>query len=196
MLENVRGRVEHLQAADLVRARVVPALRALAHTASASLFPSVRLTWCRMSFVHLHVHTNFSFGDGAGRIDELVGAAQRLGMPALAITDHDGLYGAVRFYQACKAAGVKPIVGVEISVESVLAPPAVSPRRPAATLPRPRAPGSPPPAPPPPVVERRAKRRPPASRSAWRGDEHGSGRRRGADHGRAGGGGAGDEGEL
>jgi error-prone DNA polymerase len=73
-----------------------------------------------MSFVHLHVHTNFSFGDGAGRIDELVGAAQRLGMPALAITDHDGLYGAVRFYQACKAAGVKPIVGVEISVESVL----------------------------------------------------------------------------
>ena len=107
-------------------ARVVPALRALAHTASAPLFPSVRLTWCRMSFVHLHVHTNFSFGDGAGRIDELVGAAQRLGMPALAITDHDGLYGAVRFYQACKAAGVKPIVGVEISVESVLAPPAVS----------------------------------------------------------------------
>ena len=74
-----------------------------------------------MSFVHLHVHSNFSFGDGAGRIDELVGAARRLGMPALAITDHDGLYGAVRFYQACKAAGVKPIVGVEISVESVLA---------------------------------------------------------------------------
>ena len=73
-----------------------------------------------MSFIHLHVHTNFSFGDGAGRIDELVQAAQRLGMPALAITDHDGLYGAVRFYQACKAAGVKPIIGVEISVESVL----------------------------------------------------------------------------
>ena len=77
-----------------------------------------------MSFVHLHVHTNFSFGDGAGRIDELVDAARRFGMPALAITDHDGLYGAVRFYQACKAAGVKPIVGVEISVESVLAAPA------------------------------------------------------------------------
>ena len=53
-----------------------------------------------MSFIHLHVHTNFSFGDGAGRIDELVQAALRLGMPALAITDHDGLYGAVRFYQA------------------------------------------------------------------------------------------------
>ncbi len=75
-----------------------------------------------MSFVHLHVHTNFSLGDGAGRIDELVAAARQAGMPALAITDHDGLYGAVRFYQACKAAGVKPIVGVEIAVESILAP--------------------------------------------------------------------------
>jgi error-prone DNA polymerase len=73
-----------------------------------------------MSFAHLHVHTNFSLGDGASRIDELVAAAKRSGMPALAITDHDGLYGAVRFYQACKAAGVKPIVGVEIAVESVL----------------------------------------------------------------------------
>ena len=73
-----------------------------------------------MSFVHLHTHSNFSLGDGAGRIDELVAAARRFGMPALAITDHDGLYGAVRFYQACKAAGIKPIVGVEISVESML----------------------------------------------------------------------------
>ncbi len=144
MLESVRGRVEHLQAADLVRARVVPALRAPAHTASALLFPSVRLTWCRMSFVHLHVHTNFSFGDGAGRIDELVGAAQRLGMPALAITDHDGLYGAVRFYQACKAAGVKPIVGVEISVESVLAtPPAPQETAGGDPAPVPPVPGSP-----------------------------------------------------
>ena len=80
-----------------------------------------------MSFVHLHVHTNFSFGDGAGRIDELVDAARRLGMPALAVTDHDGLYGAVRFYQACKAAGVKPIVGVEISVEPILAAPGALP---------------------------------------------------------------------
>jgi error-prone DNA polymerase len=80
-----------------------------------------------MSFVHLHMHSNFSLGDGAGRIDELVAAARRYGMPALAITDHDGLYGAVRFYQACKAADIKPIVGVEISVESVLASPAELP---------------------------------------------------------------------
>ena len=76
-----------------------------------------------MSFVHLHTHTNFSFGDGACRIPELVTRAAELGMPALAVTDHEGLYGAVRFYQACKAAGIKPIVGVELTVE-----PAVGPR--------------------------------------------------------------------
>jgi error-prone DNA polymerase len=69
-----------------------------------------------MSFVHLHVHTNFSFGDGACRIPELVAAAAGMGMPALAATDHEGLYGAVRFYQACKAAGIKPIIGVELTV--------------------------------------------------------------------------------
>ena len=58
-----------------------------------------------MSFVHLHTHTTFSFGDGACRIPEVVARAAELGMPALAVTDHEGLYGAVRFYQACKAAG-------------------------------------------------------------------------------------------
>ena len=70
-----------------------------------------------MSFVHLHAHTNFSFGDGAARIPELVAAAAGMGMPALVATDHEGLYGAVRFYQACKEAGIKPIVGVELTVE-------------------------------------------------------------------------------
>ena len=70
-----------------------------------------------MSFAHLHVHTNFSFGDGAARIPELVAAAAGMNMPALAVTDHEGLYGAVRFYQACQAAGIKPIVGVELTVE-------------------------------------------------------------------------------
>ncbi|MCX6371826.1 MAG: DNA polymerase III subunit alpha [Actinobacteria bacterium] len=74
-----------------------------------------------MSFVHLHTHTNFSFGDGACRIPELVAAAAGMGMPALAVTDHEGLYGAVRFYQACKAAGIKPIVGVELTVEPAVA---------------------------------------------------------------------------
>ena len=75
-----------------------------------------------MSFVHLHTHTSFSFGDGACRIPELVMRAAELGMPALAVTDHEGLYGAVRFYQACEAAGVKPIVGVELTVEPVVGP--------------------------------------------------------------------------
>jgi hypothetical protein len=46
-----------------------------------------------------------------------VARAAELGMPALAVTDHEGLYGAVRFYQACKAAGIKPIIGVELTVE-------------------------------------------------------------------------------
>ncbi len=75
-----------------------------------------------MSFVHLHTHTTFSFGDGACRIPELVMRAAELGMPALAVTDHEGLYGAVRFYQACKAAGIKPIVGVELTVEPAVGP--------------------------------------------------------------------------
>ena len=73
-------------------------------------------------FVHLHTHTTFSFGDGACRIPELVMRAAELGMPALAVTDHEGLYGAVRFYQACKAAGIKPIVGVELTVEPAVGP--------------------------------------------------------------------------
>ena len=128
-----------------------------------------------MSFVHLHVHTNFSFGDGAGRIDELVDAARRLGMPALAVTDHDGLYGAVRFYQACKAAGIKPIVGVEISVESILAAAGVTAAGAAAESTAPsiagegRAAAQPPPALSPPCVERRAPQRPRAWASRRRG---------------------------
>jgi len=73
-----------------------------------------------VTFVHLHLHTNFSFGDGACRIDQVVARAAELDMPALAVTDHEGLYGAVRFYQACKAAGIKPIVGVELTVEPVV----------------------------------------------------------------------------
>ena len=73
-------------------------------------------------FVHLHLHTTFSFGDGACRINEVVMRAAELGMPALAVTDHEGLYGAVRFYQACKAAGIKPIVGVELTVEPAVGP--------------------------------------------------------------------------
>ena len=66
-----------------------------------------------MSFVHLHTHSHYSLLDGLAKIDGLVREAKRLGMPALAITDHGNLYGAVEFYKACKAEGIKPIIGVE-----------------------------------------------------------------------------------
>lgn len=65
------------------------------------------------SFVHLHVHTEYSMLDGAARVGELVRAAAQLGMPALAITDHGNLYGAYDFYTQANAAGVAPILGVE-----------------------------------------------------------------------------------
>ena len=64
-------------------------------------------------FAHLHVHTEFSMLDGASRLPDLVGEAARLGMPALAMTDHGTLYGAYDFYKAATAAGVKPIIGLE-----------------------------------------------------------------------------------
>jgi len=68
-------------------------------------------------FVHLHVHSPFSFLDGTSPIDELVQRAAELDMPALAITDHNNLSGAVRFHKACHQAGIKPIIGAEVTVE-------------------------------------------------------------------------------
>ena len=65
-------------------------------------------------FVHLHTHTEFSLLDGAARIDELVETARAMGQPAIAITDHGVLYGAVDFYAKATAAGVKPIIGCEM----------------------------------------------------------------------------------
>ena len=64
-------------------------------------------------FVHLHTHTEYSLLDGAARIGELVDHAKALGQPAVSITDHGVLYGAVEFYAAAKAAGINPIVGCE-----------------------------------------------------------------------------------
>ena len=69
-----------------------------------------------MAFVHLHVHTEYSLLDGACRIEKLVNKAKSLGQTALAITDHGVMYGAVAFYKACKAAGIKPIIGCEVYV--------------------------------------------------------------------------------
>src|SRR5690625_4895599 len=65
-------------------------------------------------FTHLHVHSEYSLLDGAARIDELVQQAKKLGMSALALTDHGVMYGAIPFYQACQEAGIKPIIGCEM----------------------------------------------------------------------------------
>lgn len=69
-------------------------------------------------FVHLHTHTQYSLLDGACRIPELVRYAKELGMPALAITDHGVMYGAIEFYQECQKQGVKPIIGCEVYITS------------------------------------------------------------------------------
>ena len=68
-------------------------------------------------YVELHCHTNFSFLDGASHSGDMVARAGELGMPALAITDHDGLYGVVRFYREAKELGVKPIIGAEMTLD-------------------------------------------------------------------------------
>jgi DNA polymerase-3 subunit alpha len=68
------------------------------------------------NFVHLHVHTEYSMLDGAARVDELVEEVAAQGMPAIAITDHGNLFGAFDFYKKAKAAGVKPIIGIEAYV--------------------------------------------------------------------------------
>ena len=69
-----------------------------------------------MAFVHLHVHTEYSLLDGACRIDQVAKRAKELGQTALAVTDHGVMYGAVAFYKACMAEGIKPIIGCEVYV--------------------------------------------------------------------------------
>ena len=68
------------------------------------------------SFVHLHVHTEYSMLDGAARLDPLFARTAELGMPALAMTDHGNVFGAHDFYRHAKAAGIKPIIGLEAYV--------------------------------------------------------------------------------
>lgn len=72
----------------------------------------------RMSkpFVHLHLHTKYSLLDGACDIIPVVNRAKELGMPALAITDHGVMYGAIDFYKTCTQAGIKPIIGCEVYI--------------------------------------------------------------------------------
>ena len=66
------------------------------------------------SFVHLHLHTEYSTLDGAVRIADLMKKALRCKMPAVAMTDHGNLYGAIDFYKQATKAGIKPIIGCEM----------------------------------------------------------------------------------
>ncbi len=70
-----------------------------------------------MGFVHLHVHSQYSFLDGASSLDKLLDKAVALGMPSLALTDHNRLTGAIRFYEKARSLGIKPIIGAEIDLE-------------------------------------------------------------------------------
>ena len=69
-----------------------------------------------MSFVGLHIHSNYSLLDGASQLPQLVGRAKELGMPAIALTDHGVMYGAIELIKVCKGAGVKPIIGNEMYI--------------------------------------------------------------------------------
>ena len=66
-----------------------------------------------MSFIHLHVHSHYSLLDGLAKIDQLIAAAKKYNMKALALTDHGVMYGAIEFYEKAKKAGIKPIIGLE-----------------------------------------------------------------------------------
>jgi error-prone DNA polymerase len=70
-----------------------------------------------MVFIHLHVHSEYSFLDGASSLDRLLEKAKALGMSAMALTDHNRLTGAIRFYEKAKALGIRPIIGAEIDLE-------------------------------------------------------------------------------
>ena len=69
-----------------------------------------------MSFVHLHVHTEYSLLDGSNKIKEYVARVKELGMDSAAITDHGAMYGVIDFYKEAKAQGIKPIIGCEVYV--------------------------------------------------------------------------------
>ena len=64
-------------------------------------------------FIHLHNHSEYSLLDGAFRISDLVSTAKKMGMSAVALTDHGNMFGAIPFYREAKKAGIKPILGME-----------------------------------------------------------------------------------
>ena len=69
-------------------------------------------------FVHLHLHSQYSLLDGAIKINPLFDRAKALQMPAVALTDHGNLFGAVEFYEHAREAGIKPILGCEVYLAS------------------------------------------------------------------------------
>src|SRR3989304_7485017 len=71
-----------------------------------------------MTYAELHAHSNFSFLEGASHIEEMVLRALELGHEALALTDHDGLHGAMEFAQCARAWGVRPITGAEVTLSN------------------------------------------------------------------------------
>src|SRR5262245_1744652 len=74
------------------------------------------------TYAELHSHTNFSFLPGASPIEDMVERAAELGLSGLAVTDHDGLYGVVRFTTAAQAVGLRPVIGIEIELQDAAAP--------------------------------------------------------------------------
>jgi error-prone DNA polymerase len=70
-----------------------------------------------MEFTHLHVHSQYSFLDGASTLDKLLEKAKRMDMSTMALTDHNQLTGAIKFYDKAKALGIKPIIGAEVDLE-------------------------------------------------------------------------------
>jgi error-prone DNA polymerase len=82
----------------------------------SGFFPESSIEVMVMGFIHLHVHSQYSFLDGASSLDELLDKTISLRMPALALTDHNRLTGVIRFYSKAKAAGIKPIIGAEVDL--------------------------------------------------------------------------------
>src|SRR5258708_1844881 len=71
-------------------------------------------------FVHLHVHSDYSFGKGSSKIKDLVARAKELGMPALALTDFSNMHGALQFSKEAAGAGIQPIIGAKVFVDAPL----------------------------------------------------------------------------